>query len=123
MSCLYILEIEPLSVASFANIFSHSESCLFILFMAFFTTKAFKFNYIPFVYFCFYFHYSSRWVKKDLAAWYSVLTYMSGMEEGRGGVQEGGDICIIQIADSLCCTAETGTTLQSNSTPIKKKKK
>ena len=29
MSCLYILEIRPLSVASFANIFSHSISCLF----------------------------------------------------------------------------------------------
>ena len=33
MSCLYMLEINPLSVASFANIFSHSEGCLFILFM------------------------------------------------------------------------------------------
>ena len=33
MSCLYILEIKPLSVASFANIFSHSEDCLFVLFM------------------------------------------------------------------------------------------
>ena len=33
MSCLYILEINPLLVASFASIFSHSESCLFILFM------------------------------------------------------------------------------------------
>ena len=32
MSCLYILEINPLSVVSFANIFSHSEGCLFILF-------------------------------------------------------------------------------------------
>ena len=31
--CLYILEIKPLSVASFANIFSHSVGCLFILFM------------------------------------------------------------------------------------------
>ena len=39
MSCLYILEIKPLSVASFANIFSHSESCLFILFMAFFAVQ------------------------------------------------------------------------------------
>ena len=29
MSCLYILEINPLSVASFAIIFSHSEGCLF----------------------------------------------------------------------------------------------
>ena len=33
LSCLYILEISPLSVTSFANIFSHSESCLFVLFM------------------------------------------------------------------------------------------
>ena len=31
MSCLYILEINPLSVVSFAVIFSHSEGCLFIL--------------------------------------------------------------------------------------------
>ena len=29
MSCLYILEINPLSVVSFAIIFSHSECCLF----------------------------------------------------------------------------------------------
>ena len=28
MSCLYILEINPLSVVSFAIIFSHSEGCL-----------------------------------------------------------------------------------------------
>ena len=31
MSCLYILEIDPLSVVSFATIFSHSEGCLFTL--------------------------------------------------------------------------------------------
>ena len=31
MSCLYILEINPLSVVSFAIIFSHSERCLFTL--------------------------------------------------------------------------------------------
>ena len=31
MSCLYILEINPLSVVSFAIIFSHSEGYLFIL--------------------------------------------------------------------------------------------
>ena len=60
MSSLYILEITPLSVASFANIFSHSESCLFVLFM------------VPFVYFCFYFHFSRRWVKKDLAVMYVI---------------------------------------------------
>ena len=33
MSCLYVLEINPLSVASFASIFSHSEGCLFVSFM------------------------------------------------------------------------------------------
>ena len=32
ISCLCILEINPLSVASFANIFSHSVGCLFISF-------------------------------------------------------------------------------------------
>ena len=30
-SCLYIFEINPLSVASFAIMFSHSEGCLFTL--------------------------------------------------------------------------------------------
>ena len=33
LSCLYILEIKPLSAASFATSFSHSIGCLFILFM------------------------------------------------------------------------------------------
>ena len=31
MNYLYILEINPLSVVSFAVIFSHSEGCLFTL--------------------------------------------------------------------------------------------
>ena len=31
MSCLYILEINPLSIVSFVIIFSHSEVCLFTL--------------------------------------------------------------------------------------------
>ena len=31
MGCLNILDTNPLSVASFANIFSHSEGCLLIL--------------------------------------------------------------------------------------------
>ena len=41
MSCLYILEINPLSVDSFANIFSHSEGCLFVLFMVSFAVQKF----------------------------------------------------------------------------------
>ena len=39
MSCFNILEINPLSVASFADIFSHSEVCLFISFMVFFAVQ------------------------------------------------------------------------------------
>ena len=39
ISCLYIWEINLLSVASFANIFSHSEGCLFSLFMVFFAVQ------------------------------------------------------------------------------------
>ena len=31
LTCLYILDINPLSVVSFAIIFSHSEGCLFTL--------------------------------------------------------------------------------------------
>ena len=39
MGCFYILEINPLSIASFANIFSHSEGCLFFLFMVSFAVQ------------------------------------------------------------------------------------
>ena len=33
------MEINPLSVASFANIFSHTEGCLFVLFMVSFAVQ------------------------------------------------------------------------------------
>ena len=33
VSCLYIFEFNPLSVTWFANIFSHSVGCLFVLLM------------------------------------------------------------------------------------------
>ena len=39
MSYLYILEINPLSVVSFAIIFSHSEGCLFSLLIVFFAVQ------------------------------------------------------------------------------------
>ena len=70
MSCLNILEINPLSVVSFVIIFSHSEGCfltLLIVSFAIYCAKAFKFNQVPLVYFCFYFCYSRRWVIEDLA--------------------------------------------------------
>ena len=67
MSCLYILEINRLSVDLFANIFSHSEGCLFLLFVVSFALQKILFHYVPFVYFWFYFHSSRKWIKKDLA--------------------------------------------------------
>ena len=39
MTCLYILEINPLSVVSFAIIFSHSEGCLFTVFIVSFVVQ------------------------------------------------------------------------------------
>ena len=39
MSCSYILEIKPLFITSFANIFSQSVGCLFNLFMVSFAVQ------------------------------------------------------------------------------------
>ena len=45
MSLLYILEIKPLSVASFVIIFSHAVGCLFVFFNGFLCcAKAYKFD-------------------------------------------------------------------------------
>ena len=46
-SCLYIFEINSLSVASFAIIFSHSEGCLFtLLIISFFVKKLLSLTYL-----------------------------------------------------------------------------
>uniref|UniRef100_A0A8D0XV69 Uncharacterized protein n=1 Tax=Sus scrofa TaxID=9823 RepID=A0A8D0XV69_PIG len=39
INCLYILEIKPLSVASFETIFSHSVNCLFVFFLLSFAVQ------------------------------------------------------------------------------------
>ena len=39
LNCLYILDVNPLLVSSFAIIFSHSEGCLFTLFLVFFAVQ------------------------------------------------------------------------------------
>ena len=45
MSCVYVLDINPLLAKIFAHIFSHSVGCLFISSMIFHScAKAFKFN-------------------------------------------------------------------------------
>ena len=67
MSSLYILDVNSLSVASFANIFSHSECCLFMLFMDFFVVQKIlsliRFHLLIFVYM---FINLRRWVKNIL---------------------------------------------------------
>ena len=70
LSCvtsLYILVINPLSVALFANIFSYSVDCLFFLFMVFFAVqkllRLIRSHLFIFV-FIQYFHYSRWYIKK-----------------------------------------------------------
>ena len=41
---IYILDINPLSIISFANIFSHSVGCLFVFLMVPLLCKTSKFN-------------------------------------------------------------------------------
>ena len=54
LSCLYILEINRLSVTSFANnIFSHSRSCPYVFFMVSFVVQNLLSLIVSFVYFVF----------------------------------------------------------------------
>ena len=81
MSCLYILEINPLSVVSFAIIFSHSWGCLFTLLIVSFGVQKLLSSVRPhlFTSIYFYFCYSRRWVKEDLTMMYvkECTTYVS----------------------------------------------
>ena len=72
MSCLYILEINPLSVVSFAIILSLSEGCLFtLLIVSFAVQKLLSLIRSHLFTFVFYFH-SRRWVIEDLALIYII---------------------------------------------------
>ena len=56
MSCLYVLNVNPLSVASFGNILFHSVGLFSHFVDGFFCcAKAFKFDKVSLVYFCLYF--------------------------------------------------------------------
>ena len=74
MSSLYILEINSLSVVSFAcYYFLPFWGLSFHLAYSFLCcAKAFKFSQIPLVYFCFYLHYSRMWVIENLALIYVI---------------------------------------------------
>ena len=73
MSYLYILEINPLSVVSFAIIFSHSEGFLFTLLIVFYAVqKLFSLIRSHFFTSVFISIYSKRWVIEDLALIYVI---------------------------------------------------
>ena len=86
MNCLYILEINPLSVLSkfqkFAIYSLPFWGFFFHLVYSFLCCpKAFTFNQVPLVYFCFYFRYSRRWVIEGLAlchwgSWFMSLSVL-----------------------------------------------
>ena len=83
MSCLYVLEINSLSVVSFENIFPHSVGCLFILLMVSFAVQK-PLSLIKSHLFIYYFHYSRRvviYVKECSASvflyeFYSIWSYI-----------------------------------------------
>ena len=72
MSCLYIVEINPLSVVSFAIVFSHSEGCLFTLLIVSFAVQKLLSLIRSHLFTCFYFHCSRRWVIEDPALIYVI---------------------------------------------------
>ena len=74
MNCLYCLDINLLSVISFANIFSHSVGLLFLHLVDGFLwcVNAFKFNYIQFLYFCFDFLCLLRQIPKYICILYVI---------------------------------------------------
>ena len=66
MSFLCTLDINPYWIYWLQITFPHSVSCLFILFILIisFLWKAFYFDTVPFVYFCFCFPYLRRYFQK-----------------------------------------------------------
>ena len=50
MNCLYILEVNPLSLTSFANIFFHSKGCLSVSFMVSFAVQKFLIRFHLFIF-------------------------------------------------------------------------
>ena len=69
ISCLCILEINPLSVVLFAIIFSHFEGCLLVLLIVSFAVRKLL-SLIKSHLLIFFPHYCRRWVKEDLAVMY-----------------------------------------------------
>ena len=72
-SSLCILDNSPSPDMSFANIFSHSLGCLFVLFMVSFAVQKLLSlirSHLAFLSVCSYFHYSRRRLEEDIAVIY-----------------------------------------------------
>ena len=63
--CVWILETTAWSAMSLAAISSHSVGCLFVWLGFLCCADAVELNEVPFVYFCFSFHYSGSQIGKD----------------------------------------------------------
>ena len=70
--CLYILEINPLSVVSFAIIFSHSEGCVFTLLIVYFTVQKHLSLIRPHLFTFVFISVTLRWVIEDLDLIYVI---------------------------------------------------
>ena len=86
MSYLYILEINLFSVTLFANVFSHSVGCLFILFMVFFAVQK-VLSLIRSYLFSFHFIFIALgdWCRKILL-WFMSKSLLTVFSSGSFGV-------------------------------------
>ena len=62
---MYILDINPLLDALFANIYSHSVGCFFVLLIVSFAVQQ-LFDVFLFVYFCFFFLCWGRQIRNNI---------------------------------------------------------
>ena len=72
MNCLCILEINPLSVVSFAIIFSHSEGCLFTLLIASFAVQKLLSLIRSHLFTLVFIYHPRKWAIEDLALIYVI---------------------------------------------------
>ena len=76
VSCLYILEIKPLSEVSLANIFSHMVGSFFIVLMFSLAMQKLYFDEVPFVYSFLYVSCSRGYISENIAAW-NILDFLA----------------------------------------------
>ena len=71
MSCVYILDSDPLSVISLENVFSNSVGCLFFLMVSFSLQKLLRLIRSHFFNFGFYFLSFRRQIQKQILLWFT----------------------------------------------------